>query len=123
MKIYEVIDQEFQRAVAELSAAPIDVAVGYRLTEVLEKVAGEIGKYRALHQKLLDKHVKKNKAGQPQTTKDKAQYVMKDRAAFDEEYKTLISIEVEIPKIKINDIKDLKLSTLSISKLKPLIIP
>ena len=123
MKLYQVIDPGFQKALEELGQAPMPVSVGYRLTDLLERVSTETKKVRAIHQKLLAKHAQKNKNGSLKTNKERTEYLMEDRPAFDKDYGELINIEIELPKIKIDDIKDLKISPIAVSKLKPLIIP
>jgi len=123
MKLYRVIDPKFTQALNELVSLPVSVAFAYKLTDLMEKVESECKKWRRARDMLLQKYGEKDKAGKLKTTKDKTQYVMKDRAAFDKEYDELINLDVDITKIKLDDVKDLKLSAKSVAQLKALIVP
>lgn len=123
LKMKKVVNNQFFTAVVELCGTPMKVSVAYGLTTLLDRVREERQKFEDLRYQLLKKYGELNEKGQPKTNEAGTEYILKDRASFNKEYDELLGIDVMLPGIKIDDIKDLSLSTLTVSELKPLITP
>ena len=123
MKLEQIIDPVFNQALNELMSKPVPMIVAYNLSDILEKVAKENKKFQELREKLLTKYGSKDKAGKLLKNDEGTAYLIEDKAGFEADYQELVEIEVELPFIKVDDIKDLKLSTITVTKLKGLIRP
>jgi len=123
MKLYKIILTDFHKSLNELSSLPVSVVFAYKLSELIEKVESETRKWQSARELLLQKYGDFDKNGKPKTNKDKTQYILKDKAAFDKEYNELINLDIELPKIRIDDIKELKITTQTIMNIKELLIP
>ncbi|MDX1373363.1 MAG: hypothetical protein R3321_12890, partial [Nitrososphaeraceae archaeon] len=119
MKFKDLISIEFSIALQEFSNTPMKVSVSYGMSILLDKVEEERVKFKQLRNKIIKKYGELDEKGNPKINKDKTGYLIKDQKAFDEEYEELLELDVKLPTIKIDDIKDLSLSPRCIRALKP----
>lgn len=123
MKLHKIIDPLFYQAVTELSNSQLPVATSYALADILEKLQDERLKFEAVRQTLLDRHGDKDDKGTLKLNEAKTEYVLKDKEAFDKEYKELLEIDVSLPNFKLSQLGDAKLSPKAMLQLKELITP
>lgn len=123
MQLQKLVDVEFFKAVEELTSQPVGVVLAYKLSDLLEKVKKERFKFESLRQTLISRYGEKDEAGRFKTNEAKTEYLLKDKEAFDKEYKDLTEIEVDLPKIKLSELEVIKISGKTMSQIKELLIP
>jgi hypothetical protein len=121
MKFSELVRPEFQAALQELIELPLPILTAYKLHGATERVTAELSKFQQLHAKLIYAHGVLGEDGKVRTNEDGSEYLVKNRELFEADFNELLAIDVDIPRIPLEDLKDCKLSTKSLALLKPLI--
>lgn len=113
----DVTSPEFQEAMAALMNQALTVKASIALLKTHDAVAAAQKTYEDVRQRLVIKHGELTDEGKVKLSEDGSKYVLKDPAAFDNEYKELLSQPVEIPRIPVSYIEDCKLSPAMLSTL------
>ncbi len=124
MKLGTVVNPMLARALKELSSQSVSATTAYKLVKLTEAVTKEVSRYKEVRENLLQKCGEHAEDGSLKTTSDGASYVLKDNETFNKEYAELIELEItDLPKLSLNDLKDCRLSSESMSALMELIVP
>lgn len=107
----QLLTKDFQVALSELvSAEGLTAKTSYTLVTIAEDVEKAIARFEALRMRILKKYAAKDEAGELATNEDKSAYIILDQSAFDKEYSELLSVEVNLPKVSLTSIEDVKIS-------------
>jgi len=122
MKLGQLVDNPlFLKALKDLSSQPLPVLAAYKLVTIMEIRDREVGRWQKVRNALLQSYGKKDEKGELVISEDGTQYVLEKTTAFNEDYNHLISLPVDIPKLSIEELKDVKLSAESLLILRPIL--
>ncbi|NDC23725.1 MAG: hypothetical protein EBZ49_06295 [Proteobacteria bacterium] len=112
MKLASIVNPKFTVCFDKLLKEELPILTAYKLKKITSIVESEQKKFEELRQELVKKFSKKNKKGEPHKNEGGFYSVDKDKMEdFLKELKTLLDVEVEVPKIKISDLgNELKIS-------------
>lgn len=119
------LNNETIQAINNLIELDINASVAFRLTRVIKELSSIVDDKVKMEQKILDKWVEKDEAGNPVTAKDKDGNLLpdsvnlKDPQSFTNEMNALMETENDIPFDKIN-FDDLNLKTAKVKDLMKL---
>lgn len=117
MKLKTIIEDDFIKAVETIAKADVSVDAAYKLLDIKEKVIGATEKFLTLRKTLLERYGQRSEDGKLMADYVKGEYLIKDQKGFDKAYADLLNLEITIPSISRNDLKDVKISA---ELLKPL---
>lgn len=119
------LNNETIQAINNLIELDINASVAFRLTRVIKELSSIVDDKVKMEQKILDKWVEKDEAGNPVQAKDKDGNILpdsvslKDPQSFTNEMNALMETENEIPFERIN-FDDLNLKTAKVKDLMKL---
>ena len=119
------LNNETIQAINNLIELDINASVAFRLTRVIKELSSIVDDKVKMEQKILDKWVEKDEAGNPVQVKDKDGNILpdsvnlKDPQSFTNEMNALMETENEIPFERIN-FDDLNLKTAKVKDLMKL---
>ena len=107
MKLGQIANEDFQKALVSLMKNAIPVKTAYRLKTEIDKLKVEIVRYREMHSELLNKYGKKDKDDNLEMDKLKnVKFTEENFSLFKAELKELNSIDVEVKSIPVDDLGD-----------------
>lgn len=119
MKLGALVDTRFIAAFNQLMAQDVSVGVAYKINKVSKQINEHIKEYEENRQKLLKKYGNKNEDGTYIVdTNNNVVFAEGQNDLFQAELKELQDIDVLIRKIKVDELKDVKLSALSVEQLE-----
>ena len=122
MKIGQLLQPNLVSKLAELAKCPVEVKTAMKLATILETIQSVELNFESKRMELLKKYGKLDKKGNLKVSKDKTKYLMADQKGFQKEFKQLVDQEVEIPKLSLSDLEELKISAENLLILKPLLM-
>lgn len=105
MKLGTIVAPKFTDALSKLIKTELPVLAAYKLKKVASIVNEEQKKFEDLRGGLVSKHAKKNKKGEIVKDENGGYAVAKENMeAFLKEVDELLSVDVEVPKIKLSEL-------------------
>ncbi len=117
VKLADLMHPDFQAALSTLMNGVLPVRTSYLLVQTFESVVTHQKHFEEVRRKILDKYAKKTLDGRIEMNEQQTQYVLEDKAGFDKEYAELMAIEVEMPKVPLSYLGEVKLSPAMLSTL------
>lgn len=107
MKLGTMVAPKFTDALSKLIKTELPVLAAYKLKKVASIVNEEQKKFEEVRSELVSKHAKKNKKGEIVKDENGGYAVAKENMdEFLKEVDQLLSVEVEVPKIKLSELGD-----------------
>lgn len=123
VKISKFVLPEFQLALAELmNSNSLPVGTSWELLQLCDRVIAYQKQYEGLRLRLVAKYGKKDDTGKLQTNTSKTEFLLDDKDSFSREYADLMNLEVEIKRIPLSAVKDIKLSAAKLRSLVETVI-
>jgi hypothetical protein len=104
MKLAKIVDQRFIGVLRKLMKQPLPIKAAYKLKNIISKTDEEYEKYEELRKSAINKYANKNKDGELSLDKaGNAKFSDDNMKLFAAELNDLLSVDVEVAKLKIED--------------------
>lgn len=117
VRMGDITSPEFQQALSMLMGQPLSISASVALLKAHDAVSVQQKLYEDVRQRLVIKHGDLDAEGKVKLNEEKTKYLLKDPAGFDREFKELLNLAIELPKIPLSYVADCKLSAALLSSL------
>ena len=122
MQLRKITNPSFNRVMNKIVNSELDVKICWRLNKVIRKLSIEQKQYTETQQKLLNKYGMKDEDKKLVTDKNgNVEFDEGKQQEFTLEIDKVLDIEIEVVKIKLDDLDGIKLTVLELTLVEDLI--
>ena len=121
VRLESIVHPDFSEALRELGKKELPIALAWQIATLMDVIRMELRKFSEVRAQLLQVYGKKTKDGQLAVDLATGNYEMEDQEGFDNAYKQLISLEVEVEPLRKEALEGVTLKPIHLLKLLPVL--
>lgn len=109
VKMQLIVSPAFRQGLSLLMGGNTNIKAAYQILKVNEEVEKLYAHYEELRRSLVEKHGKRGEDNKLLMSEDGSKYLLKDEGLFDTDFKQLLDLDVEVSKIPLTSIAEVRL--------------